>query len=385
MVEKNNPDRASAPSATPSGGRLLTLDEVRDMAVGATFLGSGGGGAPQTVLLQMETVFERGLSVRLVDLADVPDEALVAPCGWMGAPTVSDEKLPNGQEPVRGLAKLEEIKGQNAYAVFPIEIGGSNGLAPLLLAAERGIPMVDCDGMGRAFPESQMVVFDIYGCDASPVIITDDKGNTVVMDTATNSEEERLARVLSIAMGGSCHVIDYPGTGYQMKQHAVRGTVSLSIRIGQAIREARAAGSDPFRALSACLAESSYYRHGDVLFDGKLVDLERDTRDGFAVGTAVLESFGGGDRLEVDFQNENLRARLNGDVIALVPDILTFMDRETAAPITTEALRYGQRLKLFGVSVPPILRTPEALAVLGPEAFGYEEAYQPIEKINGWT
>ena len=138
-----------------------------------------------------------------------------------------------------------------------------------------------------------------------------------------------------------------------MKQHAVRGTISLAIAIGRAVRLARAAGSDPFAALLACLRSSSYYSHGGVLFDGKIVDLDRSTEGGFAVGRAVLEGFGSTDRIVVEFQNENLVARRNGKAVAMVPDILTFFDRETAEPVTTERLRYGQRLKLIGVSVPP--------------------------------
>ena len=229
-----------------------------------------------------------------------------------------------------------------------------------------------------------MVVFNVYGCSANPVIVTDEKGNSIVLEAATNAEEERITRVLSIAMGGSCHVIDYSGSGYQMKQHAVRGTISLAIAIGRAVRLARADGRDPFAALIACLRASSYYSHGGVLFDGKLVDLDRNTEGGFAVGRAILEGFGSPDRIEVEFQNENLVARRDGKVVATVPDILTFFDRETAEPITTERLRYGQRLKLIGVSVPPLLRTAQALAVFGPQAFGFEEQYQPIEEINGW-
>lgn len=384
MAKKDETYVSREASAAVKEARYLTLEDIRDLGEGATFLGSGGGGAPYTALLQLEAVYETGGRVQLIDLAQVPDGALVAPCGWMGAPTVSDEKLPNGCEPIRGLEKLEEIKGQPVHSVFPLEIGGSNGLAPLLLAAARGIPVVDCDGMGRAFPESQMVVFNVYGCSANPVIVTDSKGNCIVMETATNKDEEHIARVLSIAMGGSCHVIDYSGSGYQMKQHAVRGTVSLSIAIGRALRTARSGGADPFTALTACLKASSYYSHGGVLFDGKIVDLERDTKGGFAVGRATLEAFGSSDRIEVEFQNENLVARKDGAVVATVPDILTFMDRETAVPVTTEGLRYGQRLKLYGVSVPPILRTPQALDVFGPAVFGIEERYQPIEAINGW-
>jgi DUF917 family protein len=372
------------PMVGQEGTRYLTLDDVTDMAHGTAVLGSGGGGAARTVLLQLETILADGRQIALIDLAAVPDDALVAPCGWMGAPTVSEEKLPNGGEAGRGLAKLEEIKGQRVFAVFPLEIGGSNGLSPLLLAAERGIPVVDCDGMGRAFPEAQMVVFNVYGCSANPVIVTDEKGNCVVLEAASNAEEERITRVLSIAMGGSCHVIDYAGSGYQMKQHAVRGTVSLAIAVGRAVRLARSAGRDPFEALTACLRASNYYRFGGVLFDGKIVDLERNTAGGFAVGRAILESFGLAERIEVEFQNENLVARKNGQIVASVPDILTFVDRETAEPVTTERLRYGQRLKLLGISVPPILRTAQALAVFGPAVFGIAEQYRPIEDINGW-
>ncbi len=384
MVKRDGMQENHGYRAEAEAVRYLTQEDVRDMALGTAFLGSGGGGAPGTALLQLEAALASGRQIKLIDLASVPDDALIAPCGWMGAPTVSEEKLPNGREAIRGLEKLEEIKGQQVFAVFPVEIGGSNGLSPLLIAAERGIPVVDCDGMGRAFPESQMVVFNVYGCSANPVIVTDEKGNVIVLEAVTNAEEERITRVLSIAMGGSCHVIDYSGSGYQMKQHAVRGTISLAIAVGRAVRLARSAGRDPFAALIACLRSSSYYSHGGVLFDGKIVDLDRNTEGGFAVGRAVLEGFGSTERMVVEFQNENLVARRNGTTVATVPDILTFFDRETAEPITTERLRYGQRLKLVGLSVPPLLRTAQALAVFGPQAFGFTEQYLPIEEINGW-
>ncbi|HEY8352211.1 MAG TPA: DUF917 domain-containing protein, partial [Sphingomonadales bacterium] len=97
-----------------------------------------------------------------------------------------------------------------------------------------------------------------------------------------------------------------------------------------------------------------------------------------------LEGFGASGRMTVEFQNENLVARRDGEIVGLVPDILTFLDSETAEPVTTERLRYGQRLKLVGVGVPPLLRSAEALAVFGPQAFGIAHQYRPIEEINGW-
>ena len=60
------------------------------------------------------------------------------------------------------------------------EIGGMNSIAPLYAAAVLGIPMLDADGMGRAYPEFQMVSAYIYGCQALPVSIADEKGNQFI-------------------------------------------------------------------------------------------------------------------------------------------------------------------------------------------------------------
>jgi hypothetical protein len=64
-----------------------------------------------------------------------------------------------------------------------------------------------------------------------------------------------------------------------------------------------------------------------------------------------------------------------------VPDLIAVLDSSTAEPITTEALKYGQRVTVIGISAAPIMRTPQALAVFGPQAFGLPEPFVPIEKI----
>jgi DUF917 family protein len=48
-------------------------------------------------------------------------------------------------------------------------------------------------------------------------------------------------------------------------------------------------------------------------------------------------------------------------------------------PLQTEDLRYGLRVSILGLPAHPLLRTPEALAVVGPAAFGYDDVkYQPL-------
>ena len=358
---------------------------LQDLATGAAFLGSGGGGDPYYSRLVGEAEIARRGDFTLIPLDALDDDALVAPCGWIGAPTVSAEKLPNGQEALLGLRELERLYGRSIDAVMAIEIGGGNGLAPLLAAAELGIPVVDADGMGRAFPESQMAVFSIDGLSACPSVVTSANGALRLIDTDDNLEHERQARALSIEFGGNAHMVEYPLTGAAAKRHAIGGSVSAAIAIGAAVRTARAAGDDPFRALAQALRDSGLYPFAGTLFDGKIVDVERETSGGFSVGRVIIEAFGSDERMELVFQNENLVARIAGEVRAMVPDLITVMDRETADSIVTERLKFGQRVKVVGAAAPAVLRTGRALEVVGPAAFGFAEPYRTIEELNGWN
>jgi DUF917 family protein len=117
-----------------------------------------------------------------------------------------------------------------------------------------------------------------------------------------------------------------------------------------------------------------------LLFKGKIVDVARWTTGGFARGRLEVEGFDThkGQTLQIEFQNENLIARANGDVIATVPDLICIVDSETGRPISTEETRYGLRVSILGLPATPLFRTPEALAVIGPRAFGYDVDYQPL-------
>jgi DUF917 family protein len=48
-------------------------------------------------------------------------------------------------------------------------------------------------------------------------------------------------------------------------------------------------------------------------------------------------------------------------------------------------LKYGQRVKVVGAAAPKLLREDEALAFVGPQAFGIAESYVAIETLNGWS
>jgi DUF917 family protein len=170
--------------------------------------------------------------------------------------------------------------------------------------------------------------------------------------------------------------------GADAKHTSVPGTISLGIAVGRCLREARERHDDPFDALIEMLS-GTLYGFARVVFEGKVVDVFRRTTEGFAKGNARIESTNGNGTLELTFQNEHLIALHDGDVRGIVPDLICVLESDTAEPITTEGIRYGQRVKVMVVSTPAIMRTPEALEVFGPRAFGLDYDFMPIEELAG--
>ena len=366
-------------------GRLvLTSADLPPLATGAAFLGCGGGGDPYIGRLLLGKEMSSGRRPRIIDADHLDDNALVAMLGGGGAPIVALEKAPNVDALVSAARELERHLGRKLDAVLPGESGGLNATLPIVAALRMDLPIIDADGMGRAFPELHMVTFSIYGCSAAPVVLVDDHGSKVTIQTHDNRRLERLARSVIVGMGGMAMGALYPMSGRQIKQTAVRRTLSMALEIGRALHAARRRSADPVCALVDCLNQREPdQRFAAVLLDGKVQDVKRETGDGFVRGRAFLAGLEDGDRrCEIIFQNEYPVVRCGRHCLAVVPDLITILDRETAEPITTEGLKYGQRVKVVGVSAAPILHTPQALATVGPRAFGIDMDFRPLEELN---
>lgn len=358
--------------------KTITREDMLDVALGGAFLGTGGGGDPYIGRLMAEQAIDKNGPVKVLHVEELADDALVVPVAMMGAPTVMLEKLPRGDEAINALRSLEAVLGQKADAIFCIEAGGLNSTIPIAVAAAAGLPIVDGDGMGRAFPELQMVsmtMFDIHAC---PMAMADEKGNALVLNTVDNLSTEKFARVVTVEMGGAGLIALYPMTGAQAKQAILRGSLSLIANIGRLIRSEQAANRNPADRLAKDL-------NGMRLFEGRVTDVDRRTEGGFARGRARIEGLEGfqGRTMYLNFQNEFLLAEdEDGAPFAITPDLICLLDLETGQPITTETMAYGYRVIVFGLPCDLKWRSKHGLELVGPGYFGYEVEYQPLEEIN---
>jgi DUF917 family protein len=355
--------------------RLLTRQTLSDIATGATVLGAGGGGDPYIGLLLAGQAVQDYGPVVLAQQTEVPADALVISAAMIGAPTIMVEKLPAGEEIDRAFDAIANRLGEPITHLIPAEAGGMNSMIPLAFAARRGLPVVDGDFMGRAFPEIQMCLPTLLGISAAPMAIADEKGNTALIETIDNQWTERLARSLTIDMGGSALIILYLLRGHQLSQGTVAGSLTMCQDIGIALRAARSVGNDAVEALIAAVG-------GTRLFEGAVVDVARKTEGGFARAEIAIEGSGRytGRSCLIRSQNEHLVATDGQTTLASVPDLIVILNSADGTPVTTEGTRYGLRVAVIGIPCDPRWRTPEGLELVGPQYFGYDVDYTPVEE-----
>ena len=358
-----------------SKGYVLRESDLLPLSLGAGLLGTGGGGNPYIGMLRARELIRKGALVEVLPLDGLPDDAYVGPVGGIGAPVVGAEKIKQGAECLRALRAVEDATGIKVAALISFEIGGANAMEPILTAAQAGLPIVDGDGMGRAFPEVQMTSYFIYGQEPSPGAIADDKGNVVVFKKVVDMYWlERFARHVAVDMGAGAGFAAAPMTASFVRRVSVPGTVTQALSIGHTILDARARHLD----VVSCVLETT---GATLLFTGKVTDVKRELKGGFAMGEVNLAGFGdhAGATGRIAIQNENLVLWIEGIAVAVVPDLIINVEIDTGQPITTEVLRYGQRLAVIGLPAHPLMKTEAALKIVGPKAFGYLDIeYRPL-------
>jgi uncharacterized protein len=357
--------------------RELDAEQLRDVARGAAILGTGGGGDPYLGTLAALRALEEHGPPKVIDPDEVPDDGLVALPVMVGAPVPLIEKFGFGPELEDVYRALDRFLEGGLVALMSPEMGGVNSVVPLALGARLGVPVVDADAMGRAYPEIDLVTLTLYGIPASPFAPADEHGNHIVINGVDNRWVERIARATVVEFGAICPGMGFPLTGRQLREAAVLRTLSYAEGIGRGIREAQEAKRDP-------IEEVVRITRGYVLFRGKIVDVQRRTMHGWSIGEAVIEGLDddAGSTMEVSFQNENLVAMRDGELRAAVPDLITIIDADTGEAITTERLRYGFRVIVLGMPCDEKWRTEAGVALGGPRRFRYDFDFVPIEQLN---
>lgn len=361
--------------------RVVDRQALAEITLGASVLATGGGGDPEIGLLWAYNVVDQGNEILLIDPDAIPDEALATIAGCLGAALVLTEKPPNGQELFWCYDRLRRYMGKTVQAVIPAEAGGVNTPVPMAVAGAVGVPVIDADGMGRAFPELQMTSFYTHGCQPSPVALANEKGHVTICDSEDGLLTERIARAVAMAYGGISWIAGYPLTGRQIRETAILRSVTLAWDLGKRIFEARRKHLDP-------IEETLRLTGGYCAFTGKIVDINREfgaeKTKGFSLGEITMEGIDAdkGRTACIGFQNEWLTLNVDGRILCLPPDLICILDPATGEPIRTDVVRYGYRGSVILIPAHERMRTERGIETFGPRYFGYDYDYVPVEQLR---
>ncbi|EAQ28302.1 hypothetical protein NAP1_11923 [Erythrobacter sp. NAP1] len=377
------PERAQAGASTE-----LDAQALEDILVGSSYLGTGGGGSLSEARELIAKDLSAGLTFSMLPVEALADSDRVAcPYGLASlAETSADmqarlDAIENRVEvPVQAAFEaLERHLGQKFAGVIMGEIGPLSLAEGLSIAARLGVPALDADTVGRAVPEINQHSVKVAGIPLTPIGAATPFGDEMIVETLGDpTRAEDILRSIAV-VSRECGVTDSPISGRLAKREGTLVTESLTLsrRIGTAVREAKAAGSDAIEAARAAA-------DGYLLFTGTVAGFDWRDEDGFLVGEVTLAGTDGfdGQSFETQVKNEHLVARRNGAVVATCPDLISIIDVESGDGIVNPGYERGQRVAVLGFRSDPLWRSEAGLEVFSPRYFGYDLDYVPIEALN---
>jgi len=358
--------------------KILNIEEIEYLIIGATILGVGGGGDPKKGLEMLLEDINSGRKHFLIDPSEIPKDSITASayfCGAIPKPGKIEKRKEFPKENmIKSLEILEKYLSKKVSALVPTELGGGNTAIALHLASMLNIPTLDADIVGRAVPELVHSTYNIYDIPVSPAVISNDLGDIIIFEKYSSiMQYEKIVRDLSIKMGGHVFVIDSPIIAEIANKYTIKNTLSKCIELGAAIVKANKDKNDPIKAILNTL-------NGILLFKGFIKKYDLNEKEGFLIGTIEIEGIEKYKKqiLKIWVKNENIIAWINEKPIAMSPDLICMID-DKGYGIVNSNLKKGLKVSIIGVKSPDVWRTERGIELLGPKHFGFKYKYMPIE------
>lgn len=293
--------------------RELDRQAVERIAKGACFLGSGGGGPLSITPAIIENIFKATDTVKVVDISEVPDDACLAISAGMGSPQGA-HGMTFDTAPAVAFEHVEKLYGKPLTYVAAIEVGAANSVIPMLVSAQKNIPLIDANGAGRAVPTLPITTFNLAGIPASPAVLSavGVPGNPCVICPAGKDAEQVEAWAGEVLTtdpnftqynAGAIALWAFDGkalkTGSGADTTAIGGSLVLAEKIGEALETAT-----PLESVQATL--NSYQQNHEFLGTGKVIAVKEEAVGALDGGIVVVDM--GSYIMELPYLNEFLGA-----------------------------------------------------------------------------
>lgn len=353
--------------------RKLDIQELKDIMMGCTIMGTGGGGSLSEGLAVVEREWKEGKEFKLLEFHEIQDDAYYASpyyCGCILPEEEEEEAVLDGRDIALSVEALEQYMNKNFHGLVSIEYGGGNTGEVMAIAAMTGKYIVDADAAGRAVPELQFSTYYVTEQPITPLAVGTIYGDVAIIPKVKeDARAEALTRYMAVATKGTVGMTDHPISGKNLKTSVIPGAITYAEKVGRAQRIAIEQGKDPVQEILKATG-------GKLLFTGKVTkETGWESRDGFTLGNIYLEGLGcdAGHTGRVWYKNENMMFWMDGKTRLTCPDLICVLECDTGIPVTNPNSKEGMELCVLGIPCHELWKTPRALEILNPRFFGFDE------------
>lgn len=205
--------------------------------MGSAFLGSGGGGSVKAGEMFIQVILSKTQEIRLWMQPLTEEQKATMGCAVadIGANGALDPKQDKALLYAFDMLLKHAAKGENIGALFPLETGPENMLAPFVVAAMHNLPVVDGDGAGRAVPTLSLCTFsqDHYYAKL-PIAMANGQGDRLLVNSDNTDTHEPLLRELVQLKSyhNSASLALWPDYVGQLAKRSVPHSVSYALNCG---------------------------------------------------------------------------------------------------------------------------------------------------------
>jgi len=372
---------------------MKTLDrqQLLDMLLGCTILGTGGGGDLEAGVRYIDAALDAGKVCKLANLDELTDEQLIFTPYALGATVASEDetgeydRLPQSKNApiLNAVDRLESHIAKPLDGTLACELGGENTAIAFYVAAMKSGYVLDADIAGRAVPEITHSTFYLNKLDPAPLVLSNQFGETLLCEQVHDDiRAEQIARAFAMVSCNDIAAVDHPLELRHLRGKVIEGTLSKALDLGQALRIAGVNQLDAAKAVAELAG-------GRVLFRGQVSSAHSNIEDGFTIGEVLISGSAVGE-LEADckantgdtylirFKNENMVGLLNNKIQVTIPDLICVLDVDRHLPVTNPDYSIGANVAVIAFPAPAEFLTAEGLEVFGPKYFGLDVDYKPV-------
>jgi DUF917 family protein len=364
--------------------RELTQNDVIAAVKGGSVYASGGGGWVDHGLEIGGAALVVGRP-KLLDVHELPDDAIILTCTAIGAPAGRDWQM-LGKDYIKAVQLIMEQYDGTIVGVMTPQNGMSSTINGWLPAAALGLVVVDATADIRAHPTGKMGSLGLAGRTDFQTIQAVAGGKPELgtylelVVKGTPARTSSILRTASDLAGGFIAAARHPLPASYIREHAAIGAVSAAIKLGEAIIQSESAG--PEAVIQTICAETG----GTIIGTGKVTRKSVKYSGAFDIGTIEVRQ--GRRKLLLHVMNEYMAVDgPGGERLTTFPDVITTISVKTGAPVSVGDIQEGMEIAVFAIdqSLIPLSSSvkdpsvyPEVEEALGIELYKYLVQKEPV-------